>query len=117
MSGDNLVYLNELRKRAKLAGGGGGGDDDDMLERRVAALEADMREVKGSLARIEKLLERMEAKFERFDERLRKVEIDVAGLRERAAATPTHWTLFMAILGTVLTVTGLTFAVVRIGLR
>ena len=76
-----------------------------MLEQRVAALEADMREVKGTLARIEATLARMdarfdkmEARFEKFDERMRKVEIDVARIDGRMALMPSTYTVIMTMV-------------------
>ncbi|MBY0330433.1 MAG: hypothetical protein K2X49_07170 [Acetobacteraceae bacterium] len=111
MSGDNLVCLDELRRKAKLAGGGGGGDDGGMPEQRVAALEADMRAVKGILGRIEKKLDQFEAKFDRFDERLRKVEVDVSDMKGRVAQLPTALTLLTGGAGLILAT--FAFALVR----
>lgn len=50
MSDYNLIHLDELRRKAKFAGSGGGSDDGGVLDRRAAALVADMREVKTPLA-------------------------------------------------------------------
>ena len=109
MSGDDLIYLAELRRKAKLAGGG----DGSMLERRVAALEAYMREVKGILGRIGKKLDQFEAKFDRFGERLRKVEVDVSEMKGRVAQLPTAWTLLTGGAGLSLATFGFAFVLVR----
>ncbi|MBX9697982.1 MAG: hypothetical protein K2X74_01040 [Acetobacteraceae bacterium] len=87
-----------------------------MLEQRVAALEADMREVKGILGRIEKKLDQFEIKFDRFDERLRKVEVDVAETKGRVGQLPTAWTLLTGGAGLILATFGFAFALVRFGL-
>jgi len=83
-----------------------------MLEQRVAALEADMREMKGILARIEKRLDSLEAKFERFDERLRKVEGDVRELSGRVSQLPSTWQMVALFVAQ----SGLMIAVLRFGL-
>ncbi len=102
-----MGLMHQLAQRAKLAGGGGGTHDGGM-EARIAALEADMREVKGSLGRIETLLRGM-------DDRLRKVEIDVAELKGRVSQLPTAWTLLTGGFGLVLAAFGFAFALVRFG--
>jgi len=93
-----------------------------MLETRVAALEADMREVKGSLGRIEAALAKFDVRFEKVDahskeqkQRMVALERDVLKVDTRLQSVPTQWTLFMAILGTVFTVMGGTLAIVRFG--
>jgi len=116
MSGDNLVQLDDLRNKARLAGAGGGSDDGGMLDTRVAALETDMREVKGILARIEKRLDSIEARLERFDDRLRTVEMDLARIDGRVSQMPTTWTLVTTGFGMVLSTCGLMFAILRFGL-
>ncbi len=74
-----------------------------------------MREVKGSLGRIAASLRDVHSTLKSFDDRLRKVEIDIARVHGRLQSMPSTWTLFAAILATVLTVTSLTFAIVRFG--
>ncbi len=73
---------------------------------RAPICEADMREVKGSLARIEKVLERM-------DERFRKLEIEVAEVKGRVSQLPNTWQMLVGGL----TMIGFVFALVRFGLR
>ncbi len=73
---------------------------------RAPNCEADMREVKGSLARIEKVLERM-------DERFRKLEIEVAEVKGRVSQLPNTWQMLVGGL----TMIGFVFALVRFGLR
>ncbi len=74
-----------------------------------------MREVKGSLGRIAASPRDVHSTLKSFDDRLRKVEIDIARVHGRLHPMPSAWTLFAAILATVLTVTSLTFAIVRFG--
>lgn len=108
----DIVDLDPIRRRqqrARLADGGGGGDDGGMLDQRVAALEADMREVKGILGRIEK-------KLDQFDDRLRRVELDVAEMKGRVAQLPTAWTLLTGGAGLILATFGFAFALVRFGI-
>ena len=79
------------------------------MERRVAALEADMREVKTTLGRIEALMRG-------FDDRLRRVEMDVAELKGKVSRLPTAWTLLTGGIGLILATFGFAFALVRFGL-
>ena len=72
-----------------------------------------MREVKGILGRIEKRLDSIETKFDRFDERLRKVEVDVARIDGRVSQRPTAWTLLTGGAGLILATFGFAFALVR----
>ena len=109
MSDNNLIHLDELRRKARLAGSGGGSDDGGVLDRRVAALEADMREVKTTLGRIEALLRSL-------DDRVRKVEVDVAELKGKVSQLPTAWTLLTGGTGLILATFGFAFALVRFGL-
>lgn len=74
------VFRAQIRS-ATVARGGGGPHNPDM-EARLAAVEADTREIKGILQRLEPLLGRM-------DERMRKVEVDVAELKGRVSQLPT----------------------------
>ena len=106
MPDPDLTLLRKLAERGRLASGGGGSDDGGMLERRVAALESDMREVKAALGRIETLLRG-------FDDRLRRVEVDVAELKGRVSQLPTAWTLLTGGFGLVLATFGFAFALVR----
>ncbi len=68
-----------------------------------------MREVKTTLGRIEALLRG-------FDDRLRRVEIDVAGLKGKVSQLPTAWTLLTGGTGLILATFGFAFALVRFGL-
>lgn len=75
-----------------------------------------MREIKGILVRIEKRLDSIDAKFDRFDERLRKVEVDVARIDGRASQLPTAWTLLTGGAGLIIATFGFAFALVRFGI-
>lgn len=106
MSEPDFSLASRRAAKARLVSGDGGGDDGGMLERRVAALEADMREVRGSLGRIEKVLERL-------DERMRKLELEVAEVKGRVSQLPNTWQMLLGGL----TMIGFVFALVRFGLR
>ena len=77
MSDNNLANLHELRRKAKLAGGGGSSKDGGM-ERRLADLEADMRELKATLGRVETFLRAL-------DDRFRRTEADVAEVKGKVS--------------------------------
>lgn len=81
-----------------------------MLEQRVANLEADMREVKSILTRMEPLLRGI-------DDRLRKIEVEAAETKGRVSQLPTAWTLLTGGFGLVVATFGFAFALVRFGLR
>ena len=119
MAEPDMRAMDALRKRGTLAGGGSD-DGGNMLEQRVAALEADMREVKGTLARIEAKLEKMdarfdkmEARFEKFDERVRKIEIDVARADARLALMPSTYTVVMTMVALAFGILGGVLAIFR----
>ncbi len=104
----------QLAQRAKLARGGGGSDDGGtMLEQRIAALEADMREVKGTLARIEAKLDKIDGRLEKFDERIRKIEIDVARVDGRLSLMPSTYTVIMTMVALSFSILGGVLAIFR----
>jgi hypothetical protein len=105
MAEPDLTLLQRLAQDARVAGRGGSGGGD-MLETRVASLEADMREVKSILGRMEPLLRGI-------DDRLRKIEVDGAEMKGRVAQLPTAWTFLTAGIGLVLGTFGFIFAVLR----
>ncbi len=72
----------------------GGSSNDGGMEQRVAALEADMREVKLILSRMEPLLRGI-------DDRLRKLEAEVAEVKGRASQLPNIWQLLVGGFGLV----------------
>lgn len=68
-------------------------------------MQIETREIRNILARIE-------AKFDQFDERLRKVEIDVAEMKGGVSQLPTAWTLLTGGAGLIIAA----FALVRLGI-
>jgi hypothetical protein len=66
--------------------GDGGPDPLDLLEKRVGALEADVKDIKVSLAK-------MEMSFARIEEKLSFVALrdDLARIEGRVAQIPTIW--------------------------
>lgn len=77
-----------------------------MLDQRVAALEADMREVKSILGRMEPMLRSI-------DDRLRRLEMETAEMKGKVSQLPTAWTFITAGIGLILGTFGFIFAVLR----
>lgn len=80
-----------------------------------------MREVKGTLARIEATLaqmdarfDKMEARFDKFDERMRKVEIDVARIDGRLGLLPSTYTVIMTMVALSFSILGGVLAIFRL---
>lgn len=93
-------------------GSDGSGPEDPMLERRVEILEADMKEVKASLSRLE-------TGFARIEERLSHVATvsDIATVRESVARLdgkltqiPTTWQIIGILAGLLFGVASLVYA-------
>jgi chromosome segregation ATPase len=109
------------KRQATLAGGGGGSDDGgNMLDQRVATLEADMREVKRTLLRLEQKLDKTDARFdkidgrlEKFDERMRKIEVDVARIDGRLSLMPSTYTMIMTMVALSFSILGGVLAIFR----
>ena len=109
-----MSLMHVLGERAKRAGGGDGPyDGETMLEKRVAALETDMREVKGTLARIEAKLDRIDARLDKFDERIRKLEIDVGRIDGRLSLLPSTFTVIMTMVALSFSILGGVLAIFR----
>ena len=92
--------------------GGGSGPEDPMLERRVETLEADMKEVKASLSRLE-------TGFARMEEKLSHVATvsDIAAVRESVARLdgkltliPTTWQIISILAALLFGVASLVYA-------
>lgn len=110
----------------------------------ATALEADSREVKSALGRIEALTQgmndqlrglddrvrrlddrvgglddrvrRLDDRVGGLDDKVRRVEIDLAGLKGKVSQLPTAWMLFTGGSGLILTLFGASFALLRFGL-
>ena len=80
-----------------------------MLDQRVAALEADMPEVKTILGRMEPLLRGI-------DEGVRRIEIETAEMKGKVSQLPTAWTYMTTGLGLIVASFGFIFAVLRFAL-
>lgn len=89
---------HERLANVKLETGGGGGDSGGMGPR-LEALEADVRDIKGILGRLEPMLKGM-------DDRGRKLETDLAELKGRVSQLPTTIQLLSFVLA-VLALSGL----------
>jgi len=83
--------------------GGGGRPQDPSMEARLTAVETGIADIKATLGRFEVMLERID-RFElvlvRLEERLRKVETDLAELKGRVSQLPST----VAMIGFVLAV-------------
>jgi hypothetical protein len=82
-----------------LAGGGDGAHDPTV----------EMR-----LQRLEDTFPRIEALMKSIDERLRKVEIELAELRGRIANLPTTWAMISTMLVGQITLAGFLLAILRV---
>lgn len=106
--GDNVILLSEKGPPARVVATGGRGPHDPGMEARVAAVETDLKEIKGVLVRLEPLLGRM-------DDRLRKMETDtlpklgseLAELKGRVSQLPSTIQLIGFVLA-VLAIAGFT---------
>lgn len=110
MADPDLTLLQTLAQQALAKGRGGGSDDGGGLDQRIGKLEADMREVRSILGRMEPLLRGI-------DDRLRKIEVEAAETKGRVSQLPTAWTLLTGGFGLIVATFGFAFALVRFGLR
>ena len=99
----------------------GGDAHHPLMEQRVAALEADMKEVKSILSRLEPVIARMDERIAkqgeqmiRIDERTKDMPTakEFGELKGRVAQLPTLWTILTMMAGTF----AFAFAIVRWGI-
>jgi archaellum component FlaC len=107
----------------ELAGSGRVEDDGAMPEQAADAREADTREVRNALSRIEALIRglddrvgRLEDRVGGVDDKARRVEVELAELKGRVSQLPTAWMLFTGGSGLILAIFGASFALLRFGL-
>ena len=89
----SLVVLDEARATDSVhVEVGGGGPYDPGMEARMATVEADLKEIKGVLGRLEPLLGRMDDRMRKMEaETLPKLGTELAELkRTRLAASQHH---------------------------
>jgi hypothetical protein len=109
-----MTNIHQLRQYTggSQRGDGGSGPEDPMLERRVDTLEADMKEVKASLLRLE-------TGFARMEERLSHVATvsDIAAVREsvsrldgKLTLIPTTWQIIAILAALLFGVASLVYA-------
>ncbi|MBP7066469.1 hypothetical protein [Ferrovibrio sp.] len=88
-SAGQIYSLDERRGRSGAGGyGGGAGNDGGLppgLDARVAKLEADTKEIKDMLTRMEPVLA--------------KINVDIAEIKGRVSAMPTTWQLIGLVIG------------------
>lgn len=107
----DLRLLETLRDRARQArsapnvANAGGGSDDGGMERRLSAVEGDVREIKLMLGQMQPVLRSI-------DDRLRKLEVDLGELKGRVAQLPNVWQLLLGGFSLI----GFTFLLLRFGL-
>jgi hypothetical protein len=90
----------------RFPGSGGSGPEDPMIERRVARLEDDMKDIKSSLKSIESKLGSIEVSVAEMKGR-------AGGVESRLSAMPTTWQLMTFTIGAVLGSAGLAFTFAR----
>lgn len=100
-----------------------------MIEQRVAALEADMKEVRASLKAIELAVAEikhlpkvsdflsMQKELGDIKGKLGAVEGRIQGLEGRFSQLPTTWSLLTFTIGSVLASAGLAFTIARLFVR
>ena len=96
----NVFLFPGLGTDNNLAGGGGGPHDPTM----------EMR-----LLRLEDTLPRIEALMRSVDDRLRKVEVDLAEMKGRVTHLPSTWAMVTTILGGQIAFVAAIFAILRFG--
>lgn len=74
--------------RPTVDAGGGGGDDGGMDDTRITNLEADMRDARDRLGRVESRLYRVDARLGEIDVRLGKVEVRLDSLEGKVDGLP-----------------------------
>ena len=81
--------------------GGGSGPEDPMLERRVDILEADMKDVKSSLSRIEVTLASIQATIAQMPKAsdFTRLSNEVAEIKGKVSNLPTIWTILGVEIG------------------
>lgn len=101
--------VRQEREELKHLDSGGGGDDSGGMEGRLTALEADTRDIKSTLGRLEPVLARVDERVRKVDadgiktdERLRKIETDLAELKGRVSQLPSTVQLIGFVLAVLL---------------
>lgn len=97
--GNVFRFPGDERPVAEVASGGGGPHGPD--------LDARMTRLEEQYSRIETLLRGV-------DDRLRKVETDIAELKGRVANLPSTWAMVTTMLGGQITLAGFLIAIIRI---
>jgi len=96
-------------------GGDGSGPEDPMLERRVDALEADMKEVKASLSRMEVTLARIDGTISQMPRAtdFAKLSSDVSELKGKVSNLPTWFNLIGVVISTWMAGAGIVLAIIK----
>lgn len=119
--------MSKLRLVQAKAGGDGSGPEDPMLDKRVEALEVEVRSMKDSLGRMEVVFARVEEKLAslatkddvaraemRFSGDLSRAELrlsnDIAELKGRVSNLPTTWQIVAILAALLVGVASLVYA-------
>ena len=100
---------------AGTVGAGGSGPEDPMLDQRVQALEADVKDVKQSLSRLEVAIARIEGVLTQMPKQsdLAVLRSEIGEIRGRISNMPTWWMLIVAIITTWSAGAAIVFALIR----
>ena len=112
MSADLLPFP---KKKFTSEGGGDSGPEDPMLDQRVQALEADVKDVKQSLNRLEVAIARVEGVLTQMPKQsdLAVLRSEIGEIRGRISNMPTWWMLIVAIITTWSAGAAIVFALIR----
>jgi hypothetical protein len=72
---NGVESLHRTREAEGRLEGGGDGPQGPNMEQRVAALEADMKDVKAGIGRLETAAAKTDSRLDKLDDRLRSLEI------------------------------------------
>ncbi len=90
-----------------------------MLDQRVKALEADLKDVKQSLSRLEVAIARIEGGMSQMPKQadLAALRSDIGEIKGRVSGMPTWWMLIVALVGTWSAGSAIVFALTRYAAR
>ena len=94
--------------------GDGGGSTFNPMERRVARLEEDMREIKTDL---KAQREEIRSGFKDLRSDIGQLAVEVAEIKGRVSHLPTVWQINLQMIGMIFTVMGGAFLILKYGLQ
>ena len=113
MSSDNIIQFPG--EGGKSTDGGGSGPEDPILEKRVDAIEVDLKNVKEILQRLEVGFARIESTLAQLPKATdyASLKADVAEIKGKVSNSPTTWTLLGIVFSTWAIGSGIVFAIAR----